>query len=191
MICLQMLFLLGAYLIGSIPVGFLIAYGQVGDIRRQGSGNIGATNVARILGKHYFIPVFLLDAAKAAGYLFFLQKMDVSAYLVTGGALLIMVGNGYSLFLRGDGGKGIASLVGILLILERTFLLIFISVWVLIYRVYGNAGGASIGACFVLLIGGIIGLFCVPSCTYATLIVLSAWCLYRHKNNMRLFLEKW
>src|SRR6266542_3620685 len=65
-LAITVLTVLGAYLIGAIPFGYLVARGRGVDIFHAGSGNIGATNVGRVLGRRFGILVFLLDLAKGA-----------------------------------------------------------------------------------------------------------------------------
>ncbi len=104
-----------AYLIGSIPFGFLIARWVAGiDIRTHGSGNIGATNVGRVLGLRFFVVVFLLDFAK--GYLptRFLPGMVGSTWpdLPVGVAVATILGHNFPVYLRFKGGKGVATSLG-------------------------------------------------------------------------------
>ena len=104
-----------AYLIGSIPFGFLIARAVAGvDIRTVGSGNIGATNVGRVLGFRFFVVVFLLDFAK--GYLptrFLPGLLGVTAPdLPVGVAVAAILGHNFSVFLGFKGGKGVATSLG-------------------------------------------------------------------------------
>ena len=104
-----------AYLIGSIPFGFLIARAVAGvDIRTVGSGNIGATNVGRVLGFRFFVVVFLLDFAK--GYLptrFLPALLGVtSPDLPVGVAVAAILGHNFPVFLGFKGGKGVATSLG-------------------------------------------------------------------------------
>ena len=117
----------GAYLIGSIPVGFLVGRLRGIDVRSAGSRNIGATNVGRLLGRKYGILVFLLDVLKglgptaAAGWV--LIGLDVEGqgaeparylcWLAVGAACVL--GHNYPLYLRLRGGKGVATSLGVTL----------------------------------------------------------------------------
>ena len=119
-----------AYLLGSIPTGFLVAKSRGVDIRTVGSGNIGATNVLRILGKPLGIFVFFVDALKgfvAARYVgWFAYKIlvgDVAdgsttddALRIVGGIVAIL-GHNYTCWLKFKGGKGIATSAGVALAL--------------------------------------------------------------------------
>jgi acyl phosphate:glycerol-3-phosphate acyltransferase len=134
-----------AYLVGAIPTGYIIAKLKgISDIRQHGSGNIGATNVSRVLGTHYFFLIFFLDAGKA--YLF-MQALkpyfDYSHLCLFAGILLVC--NGCSIFLRGSGGKGVATLVGLLLALNSTIAFRLFIIWSLQLLMTKTVGIASVG----------------------------------------------
>src|SRR5271156_4362785 len=99
MMLTNVLELFGAYLVGSFPTGYLVAkWAGIADIRNHGSGNIGATNVARKLGIHFFFIVFFIDALKAYSYLKYVQSTTHCAryhYLI---AVALLLGNICSLF---------------------------------------------------------------------------------------------
>lgn len=118
------LVLLIAYLVGSIPFGLLIARWVAGvDVRTVGSGNVGATNVGRVLGKGGFAGVLLLDAAKGAAPVLLLppllatepDRLALLAVLAGVGAIL---GHVFSVFLRFKGGKGVATTAGVIIALS-------------------------------------------------------------------------
>ena len=135
-----------AYLIGAIPTGYLIAkLNGIADIRAHGSGNIGATNVARFLGKHYFFIIFFLDAGKAFLCMYLLQPYFDYNYLCLFAGILLF-GNGYSILLQGSGGKGVATLCGLLMSLYPTAFLPLFFVWLLLFFITKTVGIASIGA---------------------------------------------
>lgn len=119
---LSLLCILG-YVIGGIPTGYWFAKLLFGiNITKHGSGNIGATNVARVLGRYYFLPIFFIDALKAYGCLAICTKymlnvpvmMYSSDFLVLIMAAALLIGNRFSPFLNFRGGKGVATAVGIL-----------------------------------------------------------------------------
>ena len=116
----------GAYLLGSIPFGFLLVKWAKGvDVRTQGSGNIGMTNVWRVAGAGWGIATFILDIAKGALAVWFAGHFDPGDDLlkvICG--LSALLGNVFSIFLKFKGGKGIGVSVGIffsLLPLESTY----------------------------------------------------------------------
>ena len=114
--------ILAAYLIGSIPFGLLVAriFG-VRDIRQAGSGNIGATNVHRVLGLRAAIWVYLLDIGKGAGVVLAASALNQSAmprdvFLVLVG-LTVIVGHIFPVYLGFHGGKGVAAMFGALVVI--------------------------------------------------------------------------
>jgi len=126
---LFLLLLVLAYLLGAVPFGYLVGrlfYGI--DIRTQGSGNVGTTNVFRVLGKKAGLAVFFLDVLKG-----FVPALAGSLIFGPWGAVFIasapMVGHVYSVFLRGRGGKGVATGAGAVLALEPTVFAIIFVVW--------------------------------------------------------------
>jgi acyl phosphate:glycerol-3-phosphate acyltransferase len=106
-----------AYVAGSIPFGLVVARAKGVDLRAVGSGNIGATNVARALGKGWAVVVLLADAAKGfvpvtVGRHLGLRPRDVAL-----AGLAAIVGHMFTIFLRGRGGKGVATSLGVALAL--------------------------------------------------------------------------
>jgi acyl phosphate:glycerol-3-phosphate acyltransferase len=136
---------IGAYLIGSIPTGFLVAkLAGIADIRKHGSGNIGATNVARILGLHGFFIVLCIDALKAYGYVSLMQHLGAQEQCLAAIALLLLCGNIYSVFLEFRGGKGVATSVGIVAVLMPGVFLYILAIWFLILALTKTVGIASV-----------------------------------------------
>lgn len=113
-----------AYLVGSIPFGLLIARWVAGvDVRTVGSGNVGATNVGRVLGKKGFAGVFVLDALKGALPVLFLPQVLATDGLDPGTAAVLagvaaILGHVFSVFLRLKGGKGVATTAGVIIALS-------------------------------------------------------------------------
>src|SRR5215467_4882779 len=99
----------GSYLVGSIPTGLLIARARGIDIRSVGSGNIGATNVARALGKKVGLLVLFLDALKGFLPTFAATRTDFSDAVVAAVGLAAIVGHVLPVWLRFRGGKGVAT----------------------------------------------------------------------------------
>lgn len=116
MIFLKILFCILAYLIGSIPFGLIIAKIKKIDLRNKGSKNIGAANVARVIGKKYAIITFLLDMSKSALFVaLFRYKVIPEEYMVLSPlfyGILAAIGHSYSIFLKFNGGKAVASGAG-------------------------------------------------------------------------------
>ncbi|MBS3810270.1 MAG: glycerol-3-phosphate 1-O-acyltransferase PlsY [Halanaerobiales bacterium] len=129
------LILLFSYLLGSIPNGYILGKYTVNkDIRKYGSGNVGATNVARIAGYKVGLIVAILDIAKGFLAVYIAELFLIPQYsmiFVFSAAILAVIGHNWSIFLSLNGGKGVATSVGILLNLFPYSLLVFFVVWVL------------------------------------------------------------
>jgi glycerol-3-phosphate acyltransferase PlsY len=112
----------GAFLLGSIPTGLLLARLRGVDIRSVGSGNIGATNVARNLGKKSGVIVLVLDALKGAIPAAVVLLLDLGArvdpFVVTATGFAAVAGHCFTPWLRFRGGKGVATSLGVFLVLE-------------------------------------------------------------------------
>jgi glycerol-3-phosphate acyltransferase PlsY len=122
-----------AYLLGSIPFGVLVARAKGVDLRTVGSGNIGATNVARALGKKWAIAVLLADAAKGFVPVWLGRRFQLppTAVALAGGAAI--VGHMFTLFLRGRGGKGVATSLGVALALSPGAALVGFGVYIVVF----------------------------------------------------------
>ncbi len=132
---------LGSYLLGSIPFGYLV--GKIGgvDIRKVGSGNIGATNVVRVLGKRYGYPVFVLDFLKGFGAVKISMSIATDAWPEWGSpeifgvlaAVASVIGHSFPLWLKFRGGKGVATSAGALFGLVPLATLIAAVIWLLVF----------------------------------------------------------
>jgi acyl phosphate:glycerol-3-phosphate acyltransferase len=121
-----------AYIVGSIPTGFLIArFKGIHDIRKYGSGTIGATNVARSLGRRYFFLILILDSLKAALLLYGLQWYGIVHELLMVAGVGLVVGNAYPLFLQFQGGKIVATSSGVFAVLYPLLLGYAFLIWAL------------------------------------------------------------
>lgn len=146
-----------AYLIGSIPFGYLIVRGKVGaDIRQTGSGGTGATNVSRRAGKLAGVVTLLLDALKGAGAVFFARAVTGSEWIVAAAAVAVIVGHIFPVWLGFRGGKGVATGAGVFLVLAPVAVLcagvVFLAiVFITRYVSLGSMIGAAMIPVFVWL----------------------------------------
>jgi acyl phosphate:glycerol-3-phosphate acyltransferase len=157
----MILALVTGYLLGSIPFGLLVTgFAGKGDVRKVGSGNIGATNVLRAGGKGLAAATLLLDMLKGALAVWiaqnFLQSAPGSDQAAAAGAL---IGHLYPVWLKFRGGKGIATLFGILLVLWFTGAMVFAAVWLLVAALlrYSSLAGiaAAVSAPFAAVLFGV------------------------------------
>lgn len=178
--------IVGAYIIGSIPTGYVVArWCGINDIRRFGSGNIGATNVARLLGLKYFFVVLFLDAFKAYSYLV-VSSLLLSRFELLLCAFALLLGNSFSLFLYGSGGKGVATLVGIMLALNPLLCIVASITWLVSLAIVRMIGIASVIAAvsipfYAMVLTDIYG--------FLFMTVVAAWIIWRHRMNIRLFYD--
>jgi glycerol-3-phosphate acyltransferase PlsY len=108
--------LLLAYLLGSIPTGYLLGLLAGVDVRENGSGNIGATNVARLLGRGHGIATLIADTLKGSIPVYVALKLGLASTVIAGVASAAFLGHLYPVFLRFGGGKGVATALGVLLV---------------------------------------------------------------------------
>jgi glycerol-3-phosphate acyltransferase PlsY len=148
-----------AFLIGGIPFGYIAGRLRGLDLRREGSGNIGATNAIRVLGKAWGIPVFALDVLKGLvpvlavkGWLGVEpQALPVGAeYVCITVGVAAVLGHNFCPYLGFKGGKGVATSAGVLLALIPWSCLACVLVWVVLFLATRYVSVASIGAAVVL-----------------------------------------
>jgi glycerol-3-phosphate acyltransferase PlsY len=123
----------GAYLLGSIPFGMVVARLKGIDLRQVGSGNIGATNVARAMGKGWAIAVLAADAAKGFVPVWLGRRLELAPTFVALAGFIAITGHMFTIFLRGRGGKGVATSLGVALALSPLSALIGFGVYVVIF----------------------------------------------------------
>lgn len=142
-----------AYLLGSIPTGFLVAKAGGVDIRHVGSGNIGATNVARAKGKSAGVFVLVVDGLKGYAacewlpdiFLLWFDGGSAETFKIIGG-LFAVLGHNYTCWLYFKGGKGIATSAGVLAALVPGALLIILAIWILTFTLTRYVSLASVAA---------------------------------------------
>ena len=178
-----------AYLIGSIPFSFLVARAfGVRDVRRVGSGNVGATNVLRSAGRTAGALALGLDAGKGALAVALAERLAPGeAILPAASALAVVVGHVYPLWLGLRGGKGAATGLGAFAVLEPVAALLGFVVFVLTVAVtqlasLGSVLGATSLAALVLVFRGLDPV-AISAAVTAALIV------FRHRANLRRILD--
>lgn len=177
-----------AYIIGSIPTGYLIVKTKTGqDIRTIGSGSTGATNVKRVLGKKWFFIVMALDALKGALSVI-LAKLFVTAGVSLGlapviAAVAVIIGHSKSCFLGFKGGKSVASGVGTILALNWMVGLIIAVVWGIITY---STKYVSVGSMIALFISPFLMYFLGAPVAYIGYCALGAvYIIYLHRENIK------
>jgi acyl phosphate:glycerol-3-phosphate acyltransferase len=143
--------LLASYLVGAIPASYLAARVVRGiDLREHGSRNLGATNLYRVLGWRFAIPVGLFDIAKGAvPVLLFAPRVDPSPLVGLLCGIVAVLGHVYSVFVRFRGGKGVATAAGVMLAITPAALGVALLVWLVLVFLTGYVSVGSIGAAMV------------------------------------------
>jgi len=170
-----------SYLLGSIPFGLLLtrASGK-GDIRAIGSGNIGATNVLRTGSKGLAAATLFLDAAKGALAVWLAQGYSPGFELHAAAGALI--GHLYPLWLRFRGGKGVATLLGILIPLLPIAALVYAVVWIgLLLTVRISSVAGMVAAASAPVTAGVIG----DESRFPLLLGLALLVIWKHRDNVR------
>jgi len=188
-----LLIAVGSYLIGSIPFGYLAGRLCGIDIRTKGSGNIGATNALRVLGKKWGYSVFLLDFLKAwlpvklaLGWGIALMVHPASAPGALAG-LCALLGHSFPIWLGFKGGKGIASSAGVMVgLFSLAVFLVCLGMWLLLFTVTRYVSIASIVAAISLpaAVGILVLLHRADWLGFTVSVVMAALAIWRHRSNI-------
>ena len=172
--------LVAGYLLGSIPFGLILTrLAGLGDVRKIGSGNIGATNVLRTGNRKLAGAVLLLDALKGTAAVLIGAQLGFEPSLVAG--LAAFLGHLFPVWLWFKGGKGVATYIGVLLGLAPVFVLVFAAVWLGMAKIFRYSSLAALTAAVA-----------VPAALWAfgnrdvamLFTVLSAITIIKHKPNI-------
>ena len=193
---LKLIFLISSFLLGSIPFGFLAAHCLKGvDIRKFGSGNIGATNVFRVVGKPWGISVFILDFLKglipplAAKVIF---PFSGNTFLIFT-AFLPVCGHNWTPFLKFKGGKGVATSLGGMVGLSFIFPFLSIAiglalvVWFLVFKFSGFVSLGSLAAIGVFFLSSLV--LPLPIEIKIFTFLLMVFIVIKHRKNIRSLLK--
>ena len=179
----EIFFIIGSYLLGSIPVGYLIYFiTERKDIRNEGSGNIGATNVWRTKGKAAAIATLILDMLKGIiPMVYGLRHFDSPVTVMLGGAAVIL-GHLFPIYIKFKGGKGIASMAGVFLIFHFPSILVFAVVFCITLYLSKYISISSIAGVTALF-------FCILFTQIAevstVVLVTTVLIIYKHRTNVR------
>lgn len=174
-----------AYLIGSIPFGYVLVRLTTGkDVRAAGSGNIGATNVLRTTGRAAGVAVLLLDIAKGYVAVLIAAKMSNDDPLwMSLAALAVMAGHAFPVFLKFKGGKAVASFIGAFLYLTPLPLAAALVLFVIVVAATRAISAGSIMAAGTFPLGVWLILH-PPAPVLIASIIAGAFIVHRHKSNM-------
>jgi glycerol-3-phosphate acyltransferase PlsY len=174
-----------SYLIGSILTGEIVARFKKVNIRSQGSGNVGATNVYRSMGSLFGAVVLLGDVFKGVVAVSIGRALG-AAYgfdLAVIGAVMVIIGHNWSVFAGFHGGKGIATSLGVIIALTPISLTVVLPIWILFFLLSGFVSLASVLAAVGYPISALLFYF-GNWYIFVLAIVLAILAIYRHRGNL-------
>jgi glycerol-3-phosphate acyltransferase PlsY len=178
-----------AYFLGAIPFGYLVVKLSIGkDVRAEGSGNIGATNVLRTAGRVQGVVTLALDIAKGYLAVWIAAELTASAPASTplwtsAAALAVMAGHSFPIFLRFQGGKAVACFVGAFLYLTPEPMIATLVLFVVVVAGTGYISAASVIAAGTFPLGVWLILH-PPLEVVAASLIAGVFIVYRHKANL-------
>ena len=176
-----------AYLLGSIPSGLWIGrkFFQI-DIRQHGSGNLGATNSFRILGKKAGTIVLLMDLLKGSISVLLLKQMDLHGISPLIIALFAVVGHTYPLFANFKGGKAVATFAGVILAYQPVLFLIGLGIFILTLAISKMVSFTSM---LTISIGVLLSLYFQDIVLTIIALLADIFIIYRHRTNVQRILN--
>jgi glycerol-3-phosphate acyltransferase PlsY len=180
-----------AYLVGSLPFGYLIGRWRGVDVRTAGSGNIGATNVGRLLGKKWGGLVLLLDGLKGLLPTLLLPHLvaDDRTHAAVLAGVAAILGHMFPCWLRFRGGKGVATALGVALVLSWQATLIAAAVFLMLFVAFRIVSLGSIGAALAFAVTQMVRLrpepFAADRWSLAAFsLAIPALIILRHRSNI-------
>lgn len=176
-----------AYLLGSIPSGLWIGrkFFQI-DIRQHGSGNLGATNSFRILGKKAGTIVLLMDLLKGSISVLLLKQMDLHGISPLIIALFAVIGHTYPLFANFKGGKAVATFAGVILAYQPVLFLIGLGIFILTLAISKMVSFTSM---LTISIGVLLSLYFQDMVLTIIALLADIFIIYRHRTNVQRILN--
>jgi glycerol-3-phosphate acyltransferase PlsY len=188
----EIIFLISTYAVSSLPFGLIIAkLIAKKDIREFGSGNIGATNVTRLMGKKWGLITLILDGMKGAimvmiGRYSFSNSANLNLFLVLVAAIAV-IGHVFPLYLRFKGGKGVATTFAVLLAINPLLGIVNCMAWLIIFALSKVSALASLSSIIVTIIFALIDKVRVEEiilCAFLAILIL-----IRHRQNITRMLQ--
>lgn len=179
-----------AFIVGSFPFGYWVGRSQGIDIRQHGSGNIGSTNVSRVLGKKWGIFVFVLDFLKGWSAVILMAKLanlssiDLISTWSVGAAVMVILGHNYTPWLRFKGGKGIATSAGVLLAVMPWALGIGLLAWGVMMVLTKTVSIASLTSCIVVPVSSWF-LYPGDKVLFGFALLAGVMGIWRHRSNIQ------
>jgi glycerol-3-phosphate acyltransferase PlsY len=171
-----------SYVLGSVPFGLILTkLAGLGDIRKQGSGNIGATNVLRTGNKKLALLTLVLDAVKGVIPVL-IAKHYISVEVAAIAALLAVIGHMFPVWLKFKGGKGVATTLGVVLAIHFPLGLIACGTWLAVFYVSRYSSLSSLTSMIATAIGAY---FLTSNLVFCAMLCLAVLVFIRHHANIR------
>ncbi len=185
---MEALLIIGAYLLGGVPFGYLLGKLKGVDLTKHGSGNVGATNAARVLGKPYGVLVYILDFLKGfIPTLIAVKLYGLESWITTLVGLAAVLGHMFSPFMGFRGGKGVATASGVLFAISPTLGLLVLAIWFAVFKLTGYVSAGSIAAAAAaVFLAGMMGL---PQNILFLITLVAVLVVAKHKPNVERLLE--
>jgi glycerol-3-phosphate acyltransferase PlsY len=180
-----------SYLVGAIPASFIMGKIARGiDLREHGSGNLGAANTFRVLGRRAAIPVLLFDIGKGFIAVWYLSNLGGgSIWFSLLAAVSVVLGHNYSVFVRFSGGKGVGATAGAFLALAPYAVLFCVLIWIVTLLLFRIVSLASMVAALLLPVSVYLANIILDADTHGSVLLLSvvvaALVIYKHKPNIQ------
>lgn len=192
---INLFFYILAYLVGGIPFGYILAKKFAGvDVKNAGSGNIGATNVLRVvketnpnLAKKLGIATLALDAIKGAIIVLIAKMLGLDINVLWTIAVLSVLGHCFSPYLNFEGGKGVATAVGVLFVLLPLPTLVAVVVWFISAKGLKISSLSSLIALIALIVASYV---LSPDIAHAPLWIIAWIIFYKHIPNIKRIINK-
>ncbi len=182
-----LLYFVFAYLLGSVPAGYIMGWIKGVDIINQGSGNAGATNVLRVMGKKEAALTLLFDGVKGFLVIYLAELLEFSPVFVILSGVLVILGHNWPVFFGFKGGRGIATSLGILVGLSWQVILVMLIPGLIVIAISRYVSLGSITG--ALMLPFVMYFFDLPYLYIIFGIIMSLMSLIRHKSNIKRLIE--
>jgi glycerol-3-phosphate acyltransferase PlsY len=183
----EIILILFGYLLGSVPTGFILGSMAGVDVRKAGSGNVGATNVARVAGKRQGILTLIGDTAKGVVPVILALQMGANLTTTVMAGAAAFVGHLYPVFLKFRGGKGVATALGVFVALAPVAALVLIVMFIAIALSSRIVSVGSIATAMAAPL--ILWLFSYPPIVVGMAVFIAAAITLRHRSNIQRLLN--
>jgi glycerol-3-phosphate acyltransferase PlsY len=183
----EIILILFGYLLGSVPTGFILGSMAGVDVRKAGSGNVGATNVARVAGKRQGILTLIGDTAKGVVPVILALQMGANLTTTVMAGAAAFVGHLYPVFLKFRGGKGVATALGVFVALAPVAALVLILMFIAIALSSRIVSVGSIATAMAAPL--ILWLFSYPPIVVGMAVFIAAAITLRHRSNIQRLLN--